>query len=118
MVGERLERRLSAILAADVVGYSRLTGADEEGTHFQLQDHRSAINSPYYRFVKANDFNDAIAQKCYRSENRPITTITMMLYGYGLRLLGSQYREPASLYGLLPSRLPWPWRLSSRVLAP
>jgi adenylate cyclase len=26
-------RRLAAILAADVVGYSRLTGADEEGTH-------------------------------------------------------------------------------------
>jgi adenylate cyclase len=29
--GERVERRLSAILAADVVGYSRLMGADEEG---------------------------------------------------------------------------------------
>jgi adenylate cyclase len=29
---ERVERRLTAILAADVVGYSRLTGADEEGT--------------------------------------------------------------------------------------
>src|SRR6266436_8935907 len=29
---ERVERRLTAILAADVVGYSRLMGADEEGT--------------------------------------------------------------------------------------
>ncbi len=28
----RVERRLAAILAADVVGYSRLMGADEEGT--------------------------------------------------------------------------------------
>jgi adenylate cyclase len=28
----RLERRLAAILAADVVGYSRLIGADEGGT--------------------------------------------------------------------------------------
>jgi adenylate cyclase len=27
------ERRLAAILAADVAGYSRLMGADEEGTH-------------------------------------------------------------------------------------
>ncbi len=27
-----MERRLAAILAADVVGYSRLIGADEEGT--------------------------------------------------------------------------------------
>ena len=29
---ERVERRLAAILAADVVGYSRLMGEDEEGT--------------------------------------------------------------------------------------
>jgi class 3 adenylate cyclase/DNA-binding transcriptional LysR family regulator len=32
-------RKLAAILAADVAGYSRLTGLDEEGTHAQLQDH-------------------------------------------------------------------------------
>jgi class 3 adenylate cyclase len=32
MTEERLERRLAAILAADVVGYSRLVGIDEEGT--------------------------------------------------------------------------------------
>ena len=30
-------RRLVAILAADVAGYSRLMGADEEGTHERLQ---------------------------------------------------------------------------------
>ena len=29
-------RRLAAILAADVAGYSRLMGADEEGTHARL----------------------------------------------------------------------------------
>jgi adenylate cyclase len=29
---EHVERRLAAILAADVAGYSRLMGADEEGT--------------------------------------------------------------------------------------
>ena len=34
---ERTERRLAAILAADVVGYSRLMGADEEGTHVTLK---------------------------------------------------------------------------------
>src|SRR5580692_7339997 len=33
----RLERRLAAILAADVAGYSRLMGADEEGTHERLK---------------------------------------------------------------------------------
>src|SRR6266536_1375961 len=32
---DRVERRLAAILAADVAGYSRLTGLDEEGTHAQ-----------------------------------------------------------------------------------
>jgi hypothetical protein len=32
MAAERVERRLAAILAADVAGYSRLMGADEEGT--------------------------------------------------------------------------------------
>jgi adenylate cyclase len=42
---ERVERRLTAILAADVAGYSRLTGLDEEGTHARLQDHlRSLVN--------------------------------------------------------------------------
>ena len=33
-------RRLAAILAADVVGYSRLMGADEEGTHERFKAHR------------------------------------------------------------------------------
>jgi class 3 adenylate cyclase len=37
MVGERVQRRLAAILAADVAGYSRLMGADEEGTLAQLK---------------------------------------------------------------------------------
>ena len=32
MVEERVQRRLAAVLAADVVGYSRLMGEDEEGT--------------------------------------------------------------------------------------
>ena len=42
---EHIERCLVAILAADVAGYSRLTGLDEEGTHAQLQDHlRSLVN--------------------------------------------------------------------------
>jgi adenylate cyclase len=36
-------RRLAAILAADVVGYSRLMGADEEGTHERLQVHFSEL---------------------------------------------------------------------------
>jgi adenylate cyclase len=38
-----VERRLAAILAADVVGYSRLIGADEEGTLAQLKSIRSDL---------------------------------------------------------------------------
>jgi TolB-like protein len=43
---ERLERRLTAILAADVAGYSRLMGADEEGTLAKLKAHRRAVVDP------------------------------------------------------------------------
>ena len=38
MSQERIERRLEAILFADVVGYSRLTGRDEVGTWWRLQN--------------------------------------------------------------------------------
>src|SRR5215472_16557024 len=37
-------RRLAAILAADVAGYSRLMGADEIGTAQALREHRSAAD--------------------------------------------------------------------------
>src|ERR671930_1887873 len=39
-------RRLTAILAADVAGYSRLMGQDEEGTHRRLQAHLRELIDP------------------------------------------------------------------------
>jgi TolB-like protein/class 3 adenylate cyclase/Flp pilus assembly protein TadD len=39
-------RRLAAILASDVAGYSRLMGADEEGTHERLKVHRRELIDP------------------------------------------------------------------------
>ncbi len=39
-------RRLAAILAADVAGYSRLMGIDEEGTHERLQGHLRELVDP------------------------------------------------------------------------
>jgi TolB-like protein/class 3 adenylate cyclase len=42
-------RRLAAILAADVAGYSRLMGADEEGTHERLKAHRRELIDPKIR---------------------------------------------------------------------
>jgi TolB-like protein/tetratricopeptide (TPR) repeat protein len=47
--GNRAERRISAILAADVVGYSRLMGADDEGTLAQLKAHHNALVEPKIR---------------------------------------------------------------------
>ena len=41
-----MERRLSAILAADVVGYSRLMGLDEAGTLAALKAHREELIEP------------------------------------------------------------------------
>jgi TolB-like protein len=46
MAEERVERRLTAILAGDVAGYSRLMGADEEGTLTRLNAHRREFLEP------------------------------------------------------------------------
>ncbi len=46
MAQERVERRLAAILAADVVGYSRLMGMDEEGTIARLNSLREELIDP------------------------------------------------------------------------
>jgi adenylate cyclase len=43
---ERVERRLAAILAADVAGYSRLMGEDEEGTLARLKALRRDLSDP------------------------------------------------------------------------
>jgi hypothetical protein len=41
-----VERRLAAVLAADVAGYSRLMGADEEGTLARLKAARKNLLAP------------------------------------------------------------------------
>ena len=46
MIGEQLVRRLTAIFAADVAGYSRLTSLDEEGTHIRLKEHLRVLIDP------------------------------------------------------------------------
>ncbi|MCG8509883.1 MAG: adenylate/guanylate cyclase domain-containing protein [Rhodospirillales bacterium] len=45
MSGSRIERKLTAIFYADVAGYSRLTGVDEEGTHRRLSAHLDRISA-------------------------------------------------------------------------
>jgi adenylate cyclase len=46
MAEDRVNRKLAAILAADVVGYSRLMGADEAGTLSALKRHREVVFDP------------------------------------------------------------------------
>jgi TolB-like protein/cytochrome c-type biogenesis protein CcmH/NrfG len=46
MATERIQRRLAAILASDVVGYSRLMAADEAGTLARLRAHRKDLIDP------------------------------------------------------------------------
>jgi class 3 adenylate cyclase len=46
MTHERVQRRLAAILSADVVGYSRLMRADEEGTFQRIRAHRKEVFEP------------------------------------------------------------------------
>jgi adenylate cyclase len=46
MANKRVERRLTAILAADVAGYSRLISAAEEDTHVRLKEHLRVLVDP------------------------------------------------------------------------
>jgi adenylate cyclase len=46
LAGERVERRLAAVLAADVAGYSRLMGRDEERTLANLKSFRKTLVDP------------------------------------------------------------------------
>jgi class 3 adenylate cyclase len=49
MAEPRIHRKLAAVLAADVVGYSRLMGADEVGTLAALKRHREVVFDPANR---------------------------------------------------------------------
>jgi adenylate cyclase len=56
--GESIQRRLAAVLAADVAGYGRLMGTDEEGTLARLKEIKRAVVDPAFaahrsRIVKA-----------------------------------------------------------------
>ena len=73
MASDHVQRKLAAILAADVVGYSRLTGADEEGTASRLRALRAELIDPAIevnrgRIVEDDgrwDF-DRVRQRCRR----------------------------------------------------
>jgi adenylate cyclase len=69
---KHLERKLAAILAADVAGYSRLTGIDEEGTHVRLKEYLRVLIDPkvaghHGRIVKTT--GDGLLVRRFRGSN-------------------------------------------------
>jgi class 3 adenylate cyclase len=62
LTGERVQRRLAAILAADVAGYSRLMGADEVWTLRELTQRRATLDGriAFHRGRIANTAGDSV----------------------------------------------------------
>lgn len=50
IAGKNFERKLTAVFYADVAGYSRLTGEDEDRTHRQLRENMKSISDSIVRF--------------------------------------------------------------------
>ena len=102
----REQRRLAAILAADVVGYSRLMGRDESGTLARLREHRKLRFEPTLarhggRLVKLTgdgalaEFPSAVDalsaaiefQQAMAEANRDQSQDTAIVFRIGLHLL-------------------------------
>lgn len=101
---DRIERRLAAVLVADVAGYSRLMGADEAGTARALREHRAAIDpivaSHGGRIVKSTgdgvllEFPSIVAavecavavQKLMAQRNTDVPEDRRMLFRIGINL--------------------------------
>src|ERR1700686_5388642 len=110
-------RRLAAILAADVVGYSRLMRADEEGTHGRFMAHRRELLDPKIRehdgrIVKYTgdgmlvEFGSVVAAvscavevQCAMSRrNHDVTEDERISLRIGINL-GDVIAEPEDIYG-------------------
>ncbi len=85
MAEERVQRRLAAILAADVVGYSRLMGQDEAGTRARFNAH----------------YNELIEPAIAGHEGRIVKTT-------GDALLGKPTNGLSAAAAILDTQ-PWPW---------
>ena len=111
-----MERKLTAILCADVYGYSRLMGEDEEATHRTLVSHRKIIDSlieqHHGRFV--NSAGDSVlaefasvlnavecaveVQTALKAENAGLTPERRMEFRIGLNL-GDVIVDGNQIYG-------------------
>jgi len=117
LTGERVTRRLAAILAADVVGYSRLMGRDENGTLARFKSHVTERLEPTLarhggRLVKLTgdgalvDFVSAVGalgaavefQQAMADVNRDQTTDAAMVFRIGVHL-GDLIEDDNDVYG-------------------
>ena len=109
-------RRLAAILMADVVGYSRLMGDDEESTVATLQSHRAVFTSliPKFRgrvvdakgdalMAEFNAVSDAVAcavevQREIAERNAELSEARRMRFRIGINL-GEMLVQGEEIYG-------------------
>ena len=117
MAEDRLERRLTTILAGDVVGYSRMMGEDEAGTLARLQANHAQLIAPYVnqhqgRIVKQmgdgflaafDSVVEAVAcaaeiQRGMAERNRDVPENRWMLYRIGVHL-GDVIADKDDIYG-------------------
>ncbi|HEY6982975.1 adenylate/guanylate cyclase domain-containing protein [Reyranella sp.] len=114
---EREQRRLAAIVAADVVGYSRLMGRDESGTLARLKEHRRERLEPALarnsgRLVKLTgdgalvEFGSAVDalrasiefQQAVADTNEPLAETERIVFRLGIHL-GDLIVDGDDLYG-------------------
>ena len=93
-----IERHLAAIVAADMVGYARLMGANEKGTLFALKAHRTELIDPLVaahngQIVKT--MGDGLLLS-FPSVVEAVTCAVAMQSGIAKRNAASRRRTPAS----------------------
>ena len=98
-------RKLVAILVADVVGYSRLAGADEERTLSRLRGLRSdlidpAIAAHHGRIVKRTgdgsiiEFRSVRSSSAPASREKPATSATKIAASFRVSVMALMPRSP------------------------
>ena len=114
--GERLKRKLSAILSADVQGYSRLMGEDEKGTVRTMEAYREIVSSVVGKYDGRvvdspgdnilSEFQSAVdavecaveIQQTLKNENRALYVNRRMVFRIGMNL-GDVIVEGERIYG-------------------
>jgi len=79
-------RRLAAILAADVAGYSRLMGADEEGTHERVKGHCRHLFDPKIKEHHGRKAGSPPMLRTARRRDRrqsPVSSVTFQIFSRG-----------------------------------